>query len=225
VLAAALWGLAPDAQATCTLLPVVEHTIDVSRAEADADAPGSPVLVSVDVSRRQGVSCQGERCFANSCGDSALVTVALAPSADDEDADGIGYRLELVDGTAPDSVARLLGKNLSGRGPVFLRPGFDEVLELDVTLRAVAIDAAGNESAPGAPFDVTFAGCTFPAVGQSCVESSEPFVPMLPEAALAEQGPVIGAGCAVTASPRTPPGALLLLLLGALWIARRRGYP
>jgi hypothetical protein len=55
-----------------------------------------------------------------------------------------------------------------------LRPSFDEITSLDATLRAVAIDAAGNESAPSEPFAVQFVGCTLAAIGNVCEHDFDP---------------------------------------------------
>jgi hypothetical protein len=63
---------------------------------------------------------------------------------------------------------------LAAGQPLFLRPGFDELPALDVELAAVAVDAAGNESAPTEPFTIRFDGCTLASVGDRCEDELDP---------------------------------------------------
>ena len=164
-------GLAAQTEAAsaCVLEPTLLHRVDPQLAAVDTAAPGRPVVVAVDAFRRSGLTCGVETCVENSCGDTGTVTIDVAPTEDDQTPPGrIGYRLELVSGAVPDSMQPFLGVNLAGRAPLLLRPSFDEIASLDATLRAVAIDAAGNESAPSEPFVVQFAGCTLAAIGNVC---------------------------------------------------------
>ena len=131
----------------------------------------------------------------------------------------------------------LLGAAFDGeehdRHPLFLRPGFDELPSLDVTLAAVAVDAAGNESEPTAPFSVRFDGCTLAAVGDRCEDELEPDADL--SAAFEEQlaagfdpagsSPEGASGCALGAG-RVSPGPegawLAALALGSAAFAVRR---
>jgi hypothetical protein len=79
-----------------------------------------------------------------------------------------------------------IGINLAGDGPLILHPSFDEVSALDVTLRAIAIDASGNESRPSEAFTVRFDGCTLAAVGDICEDALDPETD-LSELALAQE--------------------------------------
>jgi hypothetical protein len=103
------------------------------------------------------------------------VRISLAPSADDDTPPSqLGYRLSLLSGELPESIQDMLGVDLAGGGPLFLRPSFEEVATLDAVLSAVAIDAAGNESPPSEPFVVQFSGCTLTAMGDQCEGGLEP---------------------------------------------------
>lgn len=172
-----LAGLAAQTEAAsaCVLEPTLLHRVDPELAAVDTMAPGRPVVVGVNAFRRSGLTCGADTCVQNSCGDTGTVTIDVAPTEDDQTPPGrIGYRLELVSGAIPDSMQPFIGVNLAGRAPLLLRPSFEQVAALDATLRAVAIDAAGNESIPSEPFAVQFAGCTLAAVGSVCEYELDP---------------------------------------------------
>ncbi|HKO94887.1 MAG TPA: hypothetical protein VJU61_27225, partial [Polyangiaceae bacterium] len=93
----------------------------------------------------------------------------LAPGEDDlTPPSQMGYRIELVRGEVPESMRRLIGVELAGPAPLLLRPSFDEVPSLSATLQVVAVDDAGNESAPSEPFTLAWSGCTLTATGDRC---------------------------------------------------------
>jgi hypothetical protein len=153
----------------CTLEPAQVHEADPSLSLIDSVAPERPHVLSAAVSRRSGLTCGAEKCVANSCGDSAMLAIELGPTLDDQTPpDRIGYRFELVNGVLPDSLLGQIGIGLMAHTRFFLALGFDEVISLDATLQAVAVDDAGNESEPSAPFTVSFDGCTLAAVGSEC---------------------------------------------------------
>ncbi|HTV18714.1 MAG TPA: hypothetical protein VMG12_08590 [Polyangiaceae bacterium] len=154
---------------TCLFAPLVPHRVDATLQQGDVSAPPTPVVVSVDAFRRNGMTCTHASCVANSCGSTGTVRIDLAPSADDATPPAeLGYRLVLVRGALPESMQSSIGVPLAAGHVLYLRPGFDELPLLDVELAAVAIDAAGNESAPTEPFPVRFDGCTLAAVGDRC---------------------------------------------------------
>lgn len=160
---------------TCLFAPQVLHRVDATLRASDVAAPATPVVVSVDTFRRNGMTCTRASCVANSCGSTGTVRIDLAPSADDDTPPSqLGYRLILVRGELPESMQAAIGVPLAAGHVLYLRPGFEELPLLDVELAAVAIDAAGNESAPTAPFGVHFDGCTLAAVGDRCEDELDP---------------------------------------------------
>jgi hypothetical protein len=174
LLSTALAGSAEPAP-TCLFAPLLPHHVDAALQRSDESAPGTPVVLGIDTFRRNGMTCTRASCVANSCGDTGTVRIDLAPSADDATPTReLGYRLSLVRGDLPDSMRGAVDVTLAAGQPLFLRPGFDELPELDIELAAVAVDAAGNESAPTEPFTIRFDGCTLAAVGDRCEDELDP---------------------------------------------------
>ena len=222
---------AAEPASTCIFVPQRLHRVDKALQQSDHQAPPPPVVVAVDTFRRNGMTCTRSSCVQNSCGNTGTVRIELAPSADDgTPPDQLGYRLIVVRGELPASLASSVGVTLAGGHPLFLRPGFDELPGLDVTLAAVAVDAAGNESEPTAPFSVQFDGCTLAAVGDRCEDELDPDVDL--SAVFEEQmggepepdAPRAVSGCALGGGPARGSvlGALASVALGAGLLLRRR---
>lgn len=166
---------APKLASACVLRPVVLHHSDAELAQFDTEAPSRPVIVAADTTRRSGLTCGQEICVENNCGDLGMVSIQLAPGQDDlTPSNQMGYRIELVRGEVPESMRRLLGVELAGPAPLLLRPSFDEVPSVSATLQVVAVDDAGNESAPSEPFTLAWSGCTLAAVGDQCEHEYNP---------------------------------------------------
>lgn len=142
---------------------------DATLARIDTAAPQAPVVVAAAAYRRSGMTCGQDVCVANNCGDLGGVAVDLATGRDDHTPPNrLGYRLELVDGEVPEQLRSRLGVNLAGPTPVRLHLAFDQVPAINATLRVIALDEAGNESPPSAPFELSFDGCTLAATGDQC---------------------------------------------------------
>lgn len=226
------WTGTAYADAGCLYAPTAYHRVDAELGSMDTAAPESPVLVEVEAFRRHGMTCTLASCVANSCGNTGTVRIALAPAADDRTPEEeLGYRLILVSGVLPESMQELIGVDLAGGRPVFLRPTFEEVPSLDVVLAAVAIDAAGNESAPGEPFAVRFDGCTLAAVGDQCEDELDPGTDLSEsfhgdpiDQLIDPSTPARGVSCSLPGS-RAPAsagwGLIGCALLLALGVARR----
>jgi hypothetical protein len=214
----------------CIWEPVALHHSDPSLAQNDTLAPSQPQVLNVDVMRRSGLSCGQERCVSNSCGDTAAVSIELAPGQDDQTPpDQLGYRLELLSGDLPDSLRSLTGVALAARTPLLLRLGFNEVAGLDATMRVVAIDAAGNESVPSDPFVLAFDGCTLAAVGNECEDAFNPDTelssPGQTSVTLKEEPRVASSACTVPSGslPSTAYPGVTIGLLGLLaWWRQKR---
>ncbi len=222
-----LMGAAEPAS-TCLFAPTELHRIDADLRGSDTAAPGTPVIVEVEAFRRNGTTCTHANCVTNSCGDTGTVRIDLAPAADDgTPPDQLGYRLTLLRGELPDSMRSLVGVNLAGGRPFYLRPSFDELPLLNLTFTAVAVDAAGNESAPTVPFEVDFEGCTLAAVGDRCEDELDPETDLSEEfngglaamdaASSVRSGVSCSFGATGSAGPALPTAlALALLLLGRM---------
>jgi hypothetical protein len=226
-----LMGAAEPAS-TCIFIPPLLHRVDAALKRVDGEAPPTPTVVSVDTFRRNGMTCTRASCVQNSCGDTGTIRIELAPSADDATPPAeLGYRLMLVRGELPASLHGAMGVTLAAGRPVYLRPGFDELPSLDLELAAVAVDAAGNESAPTEPFAIQFDGCTLAAVGDRCedeLDADTDLSRVLDEQLGGSAEPAApvsaGASCALGgAAPRADvAGALAGALLAALLVFRRR---
>ena len=168
-----LLALAAQARvaAACVLEPVRLHRSDASLAQTDTAAPEAPVVLDASAYRRSGLTCGQDICVANNCGDMGGVAIDLDAGDDQTPTNRMGYRLELVDGVLPPALHHLIGAELAGPSPLRLHLSFDDVPAVDATLRVIAIDAAGNESAPSEPFAVGFDGCTLAATGDQCEQS------------------------------------------------------
>jgi hypothetical protein len=180
----ALWAMARSAlwaafalaaqtklAAACVLEPMRLHRSDASLAQVDTAAPEAPVVFDASAYRRSGLTCGQDICVANNCGDMGGVAIDLDSGDDQTPTNRLGYRLELVDGVVPPALGNLIGVELAGPTPLRVHLSFEDVPSVDATLRVIAIDAAGNESAPSEPFALTFDGCTLAAVGDQCEQS------------------------------------------------------
>ena len=223
-------AVAAEPPSTCLFAPLLAHRVDAALEQKDALAPGTPVVVAVDAFRRAGMTCTRASCVSNSCGDTGTVRINLAPSAEDNTPPSqLGYRLEVVRGELPASMLGAIGVTLAAGQTLFLRASFEEMTSVDASLVAVAVDGAGNESAPTEPFAVQFDGCTLAAVGDRCEDELDPDTDLgrvwsgevdeeLPGETSALEG---GVSCSFAGVARSPSGRGLgavslglLLLLG-----------
>ena len=154
--------------AACVLEPLRLHHSDADLARIDTAPPERPVVLAAEAYRRSGLTCGQDICVANNCGDLGGVAVDLSAGDDQTAARDIGFRLQLVEGDVPPALRRMLGVDLAGPTPLRVQLSFDDVPSVAATLRVIAIDAAGNESAPSEPFRVGFDGCTLAATGERC---------------------------------------------------------
>lgn len=154
--------------AACVLEPLRLHHSDANLERIDTAPPERPVVRAAEAYRRSGLTCGQDICVANNCGDLGGVAVDLTSGDDQTPERDMGFRLELVDGDVPPALRRMLGVDLAGPTPLRVQLSFDDVPSVAATLRVIAIDAAGNESAPSEPFQVAFDGCTLAATGDQC---------------------------------------------------------
>jgi hypothetical protein len=186
--------------AACVLEPLRLHHSDADLARIDTAPPDRPVVLAAEAYRRSGLTCGEDICVANNCGDLGGVAVELSAGDDQTPARDIGFRLELVEGNVPPALRRMLGVDLAGPTPLRVQLAFDDVPSVAATLRVIAIDAAGNESAPSEPFQVGFDGCTLAATGDQCEQDYDA------DAEFAAKGrtQVVGAGGTVASGATAP---------------------
>ncbi|HKO90689.1 MAG TPA: hypothetical protein VJU61_06035 [Polyangiaceae bacterium] len=210
LLASALF-LAAYPALPCQLIPTEFHQINPELRGVDVTPPPPPQVSAAALERRRGESCQGGVCISNSCGNLATLSIDLVAGEDDRTpASELGYRLEVLDGEIPESLRDQLGmaRRASG-GQLLYRPAFEDAALLDAALYVVAIDAAGNESAPSPAFRVQFDGCTLSALNDECDEAPG-------------EGSV--ASCTVSNPRSTRAGAGLAGALGALALLGLRAH-
>src|SRR5688572_13878522 len=143
--------LFPGSAGACET-PTPEYLEIDTSAAIDTTPPESPVLGEVRIGRSYGPRADGCSRSESSCDGSGALGVQIEPGDDDRTApDDLGYLIRLRDGELPGAVTPsdrpvlLLGGGLYVHFP---DPGPDEQEPIDVTFEVVAVDRAGNESAP-----------------------------------------------------------------------------
>jgi hypothetical protein len=169
-LCAASLGVAQRAHA-CVRPSPIPFEIDPALQGVDIEPPSTPVDVGGVATRASGEFCRGGTCVVSSCGSSGNIRVEFSSAAGDApDAEEVGYQLRFVEGVMPEGVAPVLERITVGVSPLQFEVPFDDVVSIDATFQLVAIDRAGNESAPSAPFHVSFDGCTRAPGADACLE-------------------------------------------------------
>ena len=144
-------------------------------------------------------------------------TRAFVPPTDDQTPDAeLGYRIQLIEGELPQSMLEDASQIRPLTPALVFNVGFDEVTRLDAVIALVAVDRAGNESAPSAPIHLRDSGCVKAAWDDECLSDYD--------------AASNGAGCSAAGSapghPASWPGAALavaaysLLRVARAW--RRR---
>jgi hypothetical protein len=154
-----VWGWGRDA-AACVRPAPLEFSMDLAQRVLDAEPPSAPLHVTGLATRYSGSFCDGDECVVSSCGSAGFVQLEFEPAQDDRSTQ-LGYRLQARSGAVPEALQPAL-ERITAAGSSFtidLLP-FDEIAGLDATFALVAIDNAGNESAPSEPFHLAFNGCT-----------------------------------------------------------------
>jgi len=150
---AAVGLFAPSTEDRACKLPVLTpHVVDPTLPAIDQAPPRLPALLSPSVGMGTLSSQQTSGCEAEDASCDGFATFDLTALATDDmtPPEKIGYRLSLETGTLPPGLTLPTDavEPNSGRHIVIAWPGPLPEPVADFTLRVVAVDAAGNESAP-----------------------------------------------------------------------------
>lgn len=172
----ALWLSCHAAPAgACVREAIPAYATDPGLRASDTTAPTPFTDVVARVERRDNVHCSNNVCTESSCPREGYVELSFRAPTDDQARPDIGYRIVWLDGAVPPSVQRTLERvwplappAADGEGTLTFSMGFTEVEQLDAEIALVAVDLAGNESAPSEPVQLQFSGCTIPLHGTRC---------------------------------------------------------
>ena len=143
IVATVVTALRADARA-CSPVPIDEHEVDPSMQATDQTPPTLPAIPPPTfhyVDDSPDIGC------APSCSSSSFVGIPAVATDDTTEPGKIGYRLTLESGTLPPGVV-LPTKAMDPTFDVVRVLIGHDTMSMDFTLRVVAIDEAGNESAP-----------------------------------------------------------------------------
>jgi hypothetical protein len=140
----------------CSSIGPVPHVLDDALVGVDRTPPTLPKPIVAQISRHDGTGCMS----GDSCGDFTAANITNLATDDMTAANRIGYRFAVVAGTPPDGLSLPTGVvdlALPDASLWLSWPGEGD--DVDFTLELVAVDAAGNESAPQTVriYDDTFA--------------------------------------------------------------------
>ena len=146
LIAAALAGLvSPGRARACKMIGPIPHVIDSAMVGVDHTPPNLPKPTVAQISRHDGTGCMS----GDSCGDFTAARITNLATDDSTSIERIGYRFALVAGALPGGLTLPHGAvdwAASDGSLWFSWPGNSD--DVDFTLQLVAVDAAGNESAP-----------------------------------------------------------------------------
>ena len=137
--------ISPRAAPACESPGFVPHVIDATMRGIDQTPPTLPKPVVARITRHDGTGCMS----GDSCGDFTSVNITNLATDDMTPPDRIGYRLALVAGALPSRFtlpAGVVDVALSDASVWLMWSGLEG--DIDFTLQLVAVDTAGNESAP-----------------------------------------------------------------------------
>jgi hypothetical protein len=154
--------LVPVHRVAACSVAIVEFVIDASLREGDSEAPVPFGALTAFTRRVSATRCEGNKCTHSTCGDHGLLELQFDARDDGTGSDRVGYRVLWLSGElSAQARAALDGvKPLFETQRVTLDVGWSEVPQLTGELALIAVDHAGNESAPSDPVHVEWSGCT-----------------------------------------------------------------
>ncbi len=165
IAAAGLVSMTSSGAAACSLAAPEPHTLDTAEQAVDTTPPDAPSLLELRVVRGQGpqsAGCGGSS--ATSCDDIGQIGLNLLAVDDRTDTARIGYRITLAGGSLPsglllpDEAVRSNSANGEWIWLHWIDGATDDQERIDFSLTVIAVDLAGNESAPAASIDIVDAG-------------------------------------------------------------------
>jgi hypothetical protein len=137
----------------CSIPGPTPHTIDPQRQASDHQAPTLAAPAPPKITRGRAAHRAGCTSSASSsCDDVGLIDIALSASDDMSPSSAIGYRFSMVSGKLPDGLQLPADAVRPGTGSSVVLAWIDEMTDtqepFDFTVQIVAVDEAGNESAP-----------------------------------------------------------------------------
>ena len=158
-------ALRPQLAAACSRVAPEAFEIDRSLARDDQTAPTPFRGLTASTHRVAGEHCKNGTCISSSCGDAGYVELRFDPPRDgteDTESTDLGYRVVWLNGKMPEAMRNEIGvvRPLNAGPSLTLEAGFAGITELDGELALVAVDRAGNESAPSEAVHVQWSGCT-----------------------------------------------------------------
>ena len=134
--------------------------MDPALQATDSVAPSPFTEATAFAYRGLGTVCKGNICTSFTCGDSGAIELTFVPPTDDQTPEAeLGYRIELIEGVLPQPMLDDISQARPLTPTLVFNVGFDDVTRLDAVIALVAVDRAGNESAPSAPIELRDSGC------------------------------------------------------------------
>lgn len=148
-IAATAWPAA-DARACSFALPS-PHVVDPAMQATDHGPPTLPPLGAPQITRGKKPQRSGCGYSASSCDDIGSVVIRVSATDDNTPPEQIGYRMSVEAGSFPEGLTLPSGA-VKPLGDLLVLNWVDGASDdqepIEFTLRVVAIDLAGNESAP-----------------------------------------------------------------------------
>jgi hypothetical protein len=211
LLTAAMWCGAPlQRVAACFTVKIPPYEIDPALRDSDTTPPTAFRDVSALGVRVASLHCRGHECTEGSCPDWGGLRISFSRPKDDQTPnDALGYRLVWMGASMPDGMLDATDHvwRLGSATEVVVELDYDAIAGLDGEIALIAVDRAGNESAPSEPVHVAVLGCTTYFDQPTC-----------------DAAPGCSVLSAVGALPRGDAGRMLPLAAaaGCVWWMRRK---
>jgi hypothetical protein len=172
----------PTPVQACSAPGLTPHVLDPAIAATDQVAPTLPTPVVTSINRGQGPKRSGCGWSGSSCDDLGSIAITNLATDNVTPADRIGYRFAVVGGRLPSGFS-LPGETVNifiSGGTLWLNwidGATDDQEAIDFSLQIIAVDSAGNESAPQiVRVHDEAGGCRIAPAGSSWVGSDTVFL-------------------------------------------------